>query len=85
MARWVLAHADKAARNGPGSPSHDENSAKIERIQAVCREFQTLASEPGATPSYADFEAKLHALRDQGVFPDERLIFAFAQAIHRGL
>jgi hypothetical protein len=85
VAHWVLSHADKGARDGPGSSSSEEDQARRERIQAIGRELQTLASEPEATPSYADFEAKLRALHDQGLSPDERLVFAVAQAIHHGL
>ncbi|MFG1394823.1 Fic family protein [Xanthobacter agilis] len=85
VARWVLAHADKAARDGPGWPSPEEGLARIERIQAIGRELQGLARKPDATPSHADFKTRLRALHGLGLFPDERLVGAVAQAIHRGI
>nr|WP_256444914.1 Fic family protein [Xanthobacter sp. YC-JY1] len=85
VARWVLARADKATRDGPGSPSPEEDRTRMERIQAIGGELQTLAREFEATPSNADFETRLRALHDLGVFPDERLVGAVAQAIQRGI
>lgn len=85
VARWVLAHADKATGDGPGPPSHEESRARRKRIQSIGRELQTLARAPDATPSYADFETRLRALHDLGLFPDERSVGAVAQAIHRGI
>lgn len=85
VARWTLAHADKAAWDGPESPSPEERRARMESIQAIGRELQELARGANAPPSYGDFEARLRALHELGFFPDERLVSAVAQVIQYGL
>ena len=85
VARWVLAHADKAARDGPGWPSPEEERARMERIQSIGLELQMLAREPDAMPSHAEFEQRLRTLHDLGLFLDDRLVGAVARAIHQGL
>ncbi|WP_343210867.1 hypothetical protein [Ancylobacter lacus] len=85
VARWLLAHADKAARDGLGWPSPEEERARMERIQSIGRELQTLAREPDAMPSHAEFEQRLRTLHDLGLFLDDRLVGAVARAIHQGL
>jgi Fic family protein len=81
VARWVIAHADKAVWDGPRMPSPEERQAKTERIQAIGRELQESARDAAAPPAYADFESRLRALHELGFFPDGRLVSAAAQAI----
>jgi Fic family protein len=85
VARWTLAHADKAAWSGSELPSQKERLTRTERIQAIAHELQELAHASDASPSYGDFENRLRALHELGFFPDERLVSAVAQAIQQGL
>jgi hypothetical protein len=86
VARWTLAHADKAAWSGSELPSQKERLTRTERIQAIAHELQELARASDApSPSYGDFENRLRALHELGFFPDERLVSAVAQAIQQGL
>jgi Fic family protein len=80
MARWTLAHADKAAWGGPELPSPEERRVRTERIQAIGRELQELARDSSAPPTYKHFETRLRALHELGFFPEERLVSAVAQA-----
>jgi Fic family protein len=85
IARWTLAYADMTVRDGPKMLSPEEGRIRTERIQAIGREIQDLGRDPNASPTYADFEARLQALQELGFHPDGRLVSAVAQAIHRGL
>jgi len=85
VARWVIAHADKAAWDEPRMPNAEERQAKTERIQAIGRELQELARNTVAPLAYGDFESRVRALHELGFFPDGHLIFAVAQAVQRGL
>ena len=85
VARWVIAHADKAAWDGPRMPSPEDRQAKTERIQAIGRELEELARDSDAPLAYADFESRLRALHGLGSFPNERLNSAVAKAIQHGL
>ncbi|WP_418897253.1 Fic family protein [Terripilifer ovatus] len=79
IARWVMAHADKHASDGPATPSPKARQARIERIKAIGQELEELARDGHPRLSYANFEAKLHALHELGLFPDERLVSAVAK------
>ncbi len=81
VARWVLAHADKAARDGEGTL----NPAQAQQIRAISDELQQLARDATTPPTYTDFEARLRALHTLGIFPEDRLISAVAQAAQCGL
>jgi hypothetical protein len=85
IARWTLADADMAVRDGPKMLSPEEGRIRTERIQAIGREIQNLGRYHNAPPTYADFEARLQALQELGFHPIGRLVSAVAQAIHRGL
>jgi Fic family protein len=88
VARWILAHADKAVCDGPELPSPEQRRVRIERILAVGRELQELAQDADS-PSvyravYRDFESRLRALHELGFVPDERLVSAVAQTTKLG-
>jgi Fic family protein len=83
VARWTLAHADKAAWDGSEGPSLEERRVRTERIQAIGRELQQLARDSNAPPTYEDFETRLRALHKLGLFPEERLVSAVTQAVQR--
>jgi Fic family protein len=83
MARWTLAYADKAVRDGPELPGPDERRVRTERIQSIGRDLLELARDSRASPTYEDFEARLRALHELGFFPEERLVSAVAQAVQR--
>jgi Fic family protein len=85
VAIWVIAHADKAAWDGPLMPGQEERQARTEQIQAIGRELQELARDTPTPLAYRDFESRLRALHELGFFPDERLISAVVQAAHHGL
>jgi Fic family protein len=85
VARWVIAHADKAAWDGPRMPSPEERQARTERIQAIGRELQELVRDTAAPLAYGDFESRLQTLHKLGFFPDDRLVSTVAQTIHRSL
>jgi hypothetical protein len=83
VARWTLAHADKAAWDGSEGPSLEERRVRTERIQAIGRELQQLARDSNAPPTYEDFETRLRAPHKLGLFPEERLVSAVTQAVQR--
>lgn len=86
VACWVVAHADKAAWHGSQLPSAEQQRrASTERIKAIGRELQELARDTAAPLAFGDFEGRLRALHELGLYPHERLISAVAEAIHRGL
>jgi cytochrome c peroxidase len=85
IARWTLAYADMAVRDGSKMLTPEEGRIRTERIQAIGREIQELGRDLNAPPTYADFESRLQALQEFGFHPDGRLVSAVAQAIGRGL
>jgi Fic family protein len=85
VARWVIAHADKAAWSGPQMPSPEERRERTEQFRAIGREFQELARDSAAPLAYGDFASRLQTLHALGLFPDDRLVSAAAQAIHRSV
>jgi Fic family protein len=85
VARWVISHADKAAWDGQGMPSLEERQDRTKRIQAIGGDLQELARDTAGSLAYGDFESRLQALHTLGSFPEDRLVSALAQAIHRGL
>jgi hypothetical protein len=85
VARWVIAHADKATPDGQPAPSPEERQATIERILAIGRELRELARDPAAPLTRGDLESRLQSLHELGFCPDARLVSAMEQAIRRAL
>ncbi len=79
VARYVLAHAETAARSGAEMPSPEDSQARTARIQAIGHELQKLAQNNAAPPAYAEFEVHLRALNQLGFFPEGRLVSAVAR------
>jgi prophage maintenance system killer protein len=80
VARWVIAHADKTAREGPQGPDHQ---ARVEQIRAMGRDLHELARDHAAPLAYGDLDGRVKTLHTLGVFPDERLVAAVGRAVQR--
>ena len=66
-------------------PSPEERRERTEQFRAIGREFQELARDSAAPLAYGDFASRLQTLHALGLFPDDRLVSAAAQAIHRSV
>ena len=84
VARHVLAHADKSAWNGDKAPNPDERGERLRRIHAIAHELQELSRKTSGSPTYAEFESRMRALHELGMFLDERLVTAVERATRLG-
>ena len=86
VARWVIAHADKAVWEG-AEPAKVRGASGTDRtgFQAIGRELQVLARSDGKSPTYWEFESRLRTLHELGFFPDARLVAAVAETTRRDL
>ena len=78
--RHVLAHADKSAWVGNKSPSLEERDERSRRIHAIAGELQELPHKTIGRREFREFESRMRALHELGMFLDERLAAAVERA-----
>ena len=80
IAEYVRAYPHMFARNGAAMLTPDEAVERRHEIEIIAGQIDALARSREKI-RYQDFEPLLEILHQNGFFPDDQLISAFAQTV----